>query len=369
MALFRKKKREEEDPTSHKQSLRSGQKASQGGEMKSVRRRRLKKMEPPKPWGKKERFLVLVVLLLTLGTSSVLALSARNWKLPGLPRIKFQLPSFSLLKNETITIEGDEDRIREVFKSNEVISKFREMTNELSGVYGLYVVNLDTGFSLDRKVASFACGVNENEIFQAASLIKLPVMVAMYMSVEDGSLDLSDKYELKNEDKISGAGSLHTKPEGYEITYRDLIRLMGQQSDNTAYNIAKNMLGVRKINETINLIGMKSTDFAENETTPKDIGLFFQKLWEGSLISDENSDELLDFLTDGIYEEWLAAGIPNDIQVAHKYGREMHVVNDAGIVFANKPFVVVIMSKGVVEREADKVFPELTRMVYEIETK
>ena len=317
--------------------------------------------------------MVLVVLLLTLGTSSVLALSARNWKLPGLPRIKFQLPSFSLLKNETITIEGDEDRIREVFKSNEVISKFREMTNELSGAYGLYVINLEDGFLY---------GVNENEVFQAASLIKLPVMVAMYMEEEKGGLSLESKYKLKNEDKIPGAGSLYGKPEGYEISYRDLIRLMGKQSDNTAYNIAKNMLGARKINETISSIGMTKTDFVENETTLEDVGLFFQKLWEarlpapersdggqGSFISKESADELLEFLTDTAYEEWLAAGISNNVQVAHKYGREVHVVNDAGIVFANKPFIVVIMSKGVVEREADKVFPELARMVYEIETK
>jgi SpoU rRNA methylase family enzyme len=28
------------------------------------------------------------------------------------------------------------------------------------------------------------------------------------------------------------------------------------------------------------------------------------------------------------------AGIPQDIRLAHKYGRELHVDNDAGVVFA-----------------------------------
>jgi hypothetical protein len=40
------------------------------------------------------------------------------------------------------------------------------------------------------------------------------------------------------------------------------------------------------------------------------------------------------------------------------------VVNDAGIIFSDQPFVLVIMSQGVNEEEADKVVPELARMIY-----
>ena len=74
------------------------------------------------------------------------------------------------------------------------------------------------------------------------------------------------------------------------------------------------------------------------------------------------------YLTDTIYESWVPEGIPDEIDVAHKFGRELHVVNDAGIVFAEEPFVLVIVSKGVVEREADEIFPELARLVFDVET-
>ena len=57
-----------------------------------------------------------------------------------------------------------------------------------------------------------------------------------------------------------------------------------------------------------------------------------------------------------------------NIKVAHKYGRELHIVNDAGIVFSQKPYVVVIMSKGVVDEEADQAFPQLSKIIYEAET-
>lgn len=306
----------------------------------------------PELWDKKDRFLVLGVLLATILLSGVLALSARSWKLPGLPAISF--PSF---EGKTIIIERDRGRDRE--KAEEVIKAFKEETRKFSGVYGLYVMKLDSGFSY---------AVSEREIFQAASLIKLPAIAALYIEAEKGNVDLETKYRLKEGDKRFGAGSLSAKPEGTVLTYRDLARLMGKQSDNTAFNIIRQVLGDERIDEVAREIGMLDTSLEENETTTRDVGIFFEKLWQGDIVSDKSRDEILGFLTNTTYEEWLVAGIPSNVRVAHKFGRETHVVNDAGIVFTDKPFILVIMSKGVVEREADEVFPELARIVYGVET-
>ena len=208
----------------------------------------------------------------------------------------------------------------------------------------------------------------EDEVFEAASLIKLPVMIAMLREAEDGNIDLSTEYILKEEDKIGGSGSLQSEPAGTVVTYQDLVRLMANQSDNTAFGISKNILGEGLINETITNIGMINTSLETNETSLTDIGLFFQRLWEGELVNKEHTDNLFEYLSDTTYEEWLAAGVSGESTVSHKYGREVHVVNDAGIVFTDNPYVVVILTKGVVEREADKVFPDLSRIVYEGQT-
>ena len=307
------------------------------------------------PWGKKERSLVFYVLLATILVSTILAFSARSWKLPGLPRIS--IPSFW---SGTIVIEKDKTELDEA--TIETITSFKEKTKNLSGVYGFYVIRLDSGFSY---------GVNENDIFEPASLNKLPIMLAMYIEAENGNIDLETVYVLKDSDKVAGSGSLYGKSEGYELTYRDILSYMGKESDNTAANIAKKLLGEEKIKQAINTMRMDSTVvIGENqETTPRDIGIFFEKIWEGDVISKKHRDELLGFLTDTIYEEWLAAGILSTVDVAHKYGREVHVVNDAGIVFTDEPFVLVLLSEGVVEREADQVFPELAELIYEIETR
>jgi len=317
---------------------------------------RRKRKEPSKPWGKKERLLVFLFLILTVGLSAFLALQSRNWKLPGFPRLKipeFTIPFFG---EETIIIEGNKI---DQEKREKAISEFGEKTKSLSGVYGLYVLRLSNGTGY---------GVNENETFTAASLIKLPVIFALYKESEEGNLDLNTKYSLKRSDKVSGSGSLFGKPDGFVLTYREVARLMGKQSDNTAYRIALNILGEKKVNDVINELGMVNTSLSENETTPKDVGTFFDRLWNGNLISDESRDEIIENLTDTIYEDHLAAGIPKDIKVSHKYGREVHIVNDAGIVFSDDPFIVVIMSKGVVEKEADLVIPELSATIFTTET-
>lgn len=316
-----------------------------------------RKKDPPKPWGKKERLLILFFIVITVGTSGILALSARSWKLPGIPRLK--APSFNLLKEETIVIEGQNANKKDLENSKEALAEFEEKTKALSGVYGLYVENLDTGFSF---------GVDEKEVFQAASLIKLPVMLAMYMEAQKGDLNLETVYSLKNSDKTAGSGVLYAKPAGTKLTYRELVEYMGNKSDNTAFTAAVGIVGKDKINETIDEIGMTNTSLESNETSPYDIGLLFKKLMKGELVKNESRDEILGFLTDTSYENWLRAGIPKEVRVTHKYGRELHVVNDAGIVFTKDPFILVILSKGVVESEADKVFPELARIIYNAQT-
>ena len=63
------------------------------------------------------------------------------------------------------------------------------------------------------------------------------------MEAEKGSLDLETKYTLKDSDKVGGAGSLAGESAGTVLTYRDLVRLMGKQSDNTAFNVMSGLLG------------------------------------------------------------------------------------------------------------------------------
>jgi len=308
-----------------------------------------------KPWGRRERFIVLVPFVVLSLISAVLGLSSRRWKVGGFPAItpgSFKIPKF--VSDRKIVMDEKNEDLKTAKKAKE---EFLNLTSSLTGIYALSVVRLDNGFTY---------GVNEDTKITAASLIKLPVMVSVYVEAEKG-FDLDQKYVLKNDDKVGGSGSLSRKPAGYEITYRNLISLMGKQSDNTAYNIVRRTLGDEKINALITKAGMASTSLSKNITTASDISRFFESLWKGNLISEKSKEEMLGYLTDTLFESWLAAGIPENIPFPHKYGREVHVVNDAGIVRGEHPFVMVVLSEGVIDKQADEVFPKIAKLIYEVE--
>lgn len=307
-----------------------------------------------KPWSKVERLWILGILSVTVGISAVLGLSAREWKLPNLPRLK--LPS--ILSEETIIIEGNGSVAGEstvAGSGSELVKRFYELTNPKSGVYGFYVIELATGVGY---------GVSENEAFESASLNKLPVMVAMYKAAEEGEITLSSKYVLREEDKMEGAGSLQGKPAGTALTYKDLVMLMGKESDNTAFNIGRRVLGEEKIISYMREWGFSEALLTENTTTPKQVGMFFKALWEKKLVSEESTTDILSFLTNTNYEDWIAKD--STVRVAHKYGTLPHVKNDAGIVYANDPYILVVMSKGIVETEADEIIPQISSGVYSL---
>lgn len=302
---------------------------------------RKKRKEVSKPWGKKERYTVLTFLVLTVFISGILSAGSTNWKLSGFPQIKlptFKGLNFDFLNGKTIIIGKpfDPDRDKQEERADKIKKGFSLKTKSLSGIYAFYVVELSNGYSF---------GKNEEDLLTAASLIKLPVLATLYMEADAGTINLDDK------------------PEGSGQTFRQLAQEMGKKSSNEAQLAALKVLGKDKIQVTIDKLGMKNTSYLENKTTPKDIGIFFQKLWTGQVVTEKSRDEILGYLTDTIYEDWIKKGIP-EVRVAHKYGREVHVVSDAGIVYSDKPFVLVIMSQGVVDKEADLVIPEIAAFVY-----
>ena len=355
MAIFSRKGKDKdydyEDENEEYEDLR--QKRLTKRKLKDLKsENRKKRKEPPKPWGRKERLLVFWVFFITVALSGVLALSARKYKLPGIPRIS--IPRFEW-GSGTHVIESDD---RKTLKAESVKNDFVAKTKNLSGIYAFYVVRLSEGFDY---------GINQNETMQAASLIKLPVMAAFYKEAAKGNVSLEGKYSLRDADKVGGAGSLYSKPAGTTLTYRELIAFMGKESDNTAFNVIRRALGDELIQSYIFEFGMDSTSLKDNKTTPRDIGQFFRKLWDGEIVSLKQRDEILQYLTDTSYENWLAEGI-SEVRVAHKYGREIHSVSDAGIVFSDPMFVLVIMSDGVLEKEADLFIPQMAKIVYESES-
>ena len=287
---------------------------------------------------KKKRTRQAVVILLT----ATVGLAIFFHFLSFLPEIwrKFKSPIIIKSNNTEAPIEKD----------------IQSLVAQAKGVYGIYIVDLDKGDTL---------GINKSEIFPAASLMKLPLIYAFYRQVELGKVDPDKQYSLEEKDKIEGTGSVYQQPAGTTYTLRQLIALVGKQSDNTAQNVLVKILGEEKIQAAIGDLGMERTSYTNWETTPHDVAIFWRKLATGQILTPDHRQEILDFLTDTIFEEQIPAGLPEGIKVAHKVGVDERVLHDGGIVFADQPFVLVMMSKDVDLSEAKELFSEITELVWE----
>lgn len=244
------------------------------------------------------------------------------------------------------------------FDPTPVLDQIKLLTQDLRGIYGVYVYQLGTDHQY---------GLNQEQVFPAASLMKLPVMITAYQQQEAGKLDLKTEYQLQQKDIRGGAGILQNKALGSSYSYRQLAEYMAQYSDNTANQVLTQILGVEKIQQTIDSIGMSNTSFKDYTTTPQDMGLLFRKLYQTEALDQESSQEILEFLTQTAFEERIPAGIPEGTRVAHKIGTEIGVYSDVGIVFAKPPFILVILTEAIRESEAKEVLPQITTTIWEFE--
>ena len=104
----------------------------------------------------------------------------------------------------------------------------------------------------------------------------------------------------------------------------------------------------------------------QNVSSPRDMGLYMKLVYEFCENSGTLGNELMNnFLNTDLYNDRLPALLPKSVKVAHKIGNEVGVINDVGIVFADKPYIVAVMSKGVNEEEAPTVIANISKMIYD----
>ncbi len=308
-----------------------------------------KRKEPVTPWSHKERIFLFIVLLFTIIASIIFAVRSHDAKLA---KLSSPLSNTSQLVQNVIA--------KPTLDTAVLQKELSAITQNLTGTYGIWVEDVSGSYTL---------GVSDKASFDGASLFKLPLMLAYYQAVDAGSLDPNTTYSLKASDAASGAGSLANMAPGTVLTYRDIVSAMGKNSDNTAFQIMGNILGWSKIDAVLTQINMSDTSFDDSMTTPYDIGLLFAKLSKGELISNSSKAEFLTFLTNTSYEDYIPKGIPDDIRIAHKFATDDGELNDAGIVYSTRPFILVILAKDIDFTEARTAFPQIAQTVFDWSTK
>jgi len=203
-------------------------------------------------------------------------------------------------------------------------------------------------------------GVNENETYSPASLLKVPVMIAYFKQAERKPELLSRTFFYQrspaNENPLVSSPLLEN---GGTYSASELIRGMIVDSDNDAKDLLVGALDDRILDETYTDLGIASpygeahpSESAYRIST-KTYALFFRVLYNATLLSRAESERALALLSESRFPKGLRAGIPEDVSLAHKYGIRVASRNpltielsDCGIVYSDKPYILCVMTRG-----------------------
>ncbi|MEZ4455074.1 MAG: serine hydrolase [Gemmatimonadales bacterium] len=101
--------------------------------------------------------------------------------------------------------------------------------------------------------------VRADQPMNTLSVIKIPVMIRVFRDVEAGRLRLADRHNIRPEELRRGSGLLQTFDPGLSVTVRDLVEQMIITSDNTATDMLIGLVGLDRVNATLDTLGFKTT--------------------------------------------------------------------------------------------------------------
>jgi beta-lactamase class A len=242
-----------------------------------------------------------------------------------------------------------------------LMSELETQASRFPGEAGIIVKDLKTGEIIE---------INSNKLFPSASLVKVPIMAALYQAVEEGKLSLDDMVTLRRQHKVRSASHLYFARNGTKFSVRNLIERMITESDNTATNMCVDVLGFGYLNQKFVEFGLKNTDLRrgvmdlqwrdagiENYTTAEDMAFLLEKIYRGELVSPQASAEMLEVLKRQKVNDRIPRWLPDDLVIAHKTGLLHDTVSDVGIVFTPEGnFVICVLTADITSYRTAKKF-------------
>lgn len=211
----------------------------------------------------------------------------------------------------------------------------------------------------------------------SASMIKLAVLACALDDASAGELSLDEQLTVTDGDLVGGSGVVQSLGAG-SYTVRDLIGYMISDSDNVATNVLIDRLGMEHINASIERRGLEGTVLArkmmddaaaaegrENYMSSDDAAALLAEVACAEQGSAELSALARDCLLDQHDAPGIADGVPEDVAVAHKTGTLAGAEHDGGIVYAEHPYVLVVMTEGLSEQEALGCMARVSAAVYD----
>jgi beta-lactamase class A len=260
-------------------------------------------------------------------------------------------------------------------------ARLHAIVQGFGGDAGVYVRHLATGAS---------AAINADDVFPTASMVKVPIMFAVYDQVERGVLDLDAL--LPYPDTLRYAHVESTDVVGYmapgdTLPLSELVFLMLSVSDNVASLWLQAVVGGGvRVNEWLAANGFQQTrvnsrtpdrsaeqrEFGWGQTTPREIARTLVLIREGGAVSPQASERMYRMLTNTYWKDEAISQVPPHVQVASKQGAVSRSRSE--VVLVNAPtgdYVVSIITKNQQDtsyepdNEGFRLIRSVSRAVYE----
>ncbi len=234
-------------------------------------------------------------------------------------------------------------------------------------------------------------GRHQDEVMPTASLIKVPVLTALYRAANEGRVSLTDRISYRDEHRCLGSGVLSRMTPGVEMLVRDAAVLMIIISDNSATNMVIDLVGLEQVNETLRSLGLSQTAIFQrlgdakagldarkmSVSTAGEITRLLELIARHEAISPEASEDMLRIMRRQDYRHELSRLLPwNEMNmlenhtenwVAEKGGSFLNGIRTSGAVFSGTRgrFVMAAFCEGGTgpgtgrESEGNRVIGEL----------
>ena len=219
-------------------------------------------------------------------------------------------------------------------------------------------------------------GINEEERYSPASLLKLPILIAALKQSESQPDFLSQKLVgvASNENYTQSLGTNGFRLEyGKEYTIEELLSIMIIFSNNDAKEMVLNAMDKNFINNVFYDLGIDIFSYRNFEycLSVKQYASYYRILYNSTYLNKEHSNLALQILSRIRFKLGLNAGVPENIMVAHKFGErdadqnQLKQLHDCGIVYReDRPYLICVMAKGKDFEVMEEAIASISRLTY-----
>lgn len=255
------------------------------------------------------------------------------------------------------------DPLRQFYQADDLVINLQPLRDELGTLeknpnVSVYFEALNTGANIS---------INKDAEFFPASLLKVPLIMAVVKKIERGEWEWSTKLELTEANKNKDFGTLWQQPTGTLFTVEELVKQTIINSDDTSYFMLLNNIDPNEIVKVQNYLGLYDFISSNMEISAKQYAPILRSLFSATYLTIENSEKVLNWMSESNFNDYLAGGMPPATKFSHKIGVEeiKKIYLDAGIVYPpNRPYVLIVMVKNYDAEHASAIMRDISQRVY-----